>query len=319
MDLIKMNEPGFYVLKPTSLCNFNCTFCSAKFLKIPLHKTVPDCLREYLISHKVNHLSISGGEPLMNPKSYFEDLLSIMDSISDDYEIGITSNMSLWEKSPEDFDYLFKNPHVIVETSFQYGNERKDNNVFDESRFVNIFNKFKERYNYPLSFIYVVSEENEQFAIDACKLARKLNTKLSLTQQMPVGASKTLYPKHKILDLYMKIIDEGYEDCIWNTQGIYDKNCPFVDDVNKCLTCSRILWVGLDNKVHEDYCEFLIAKNEEFPMSNREVISPKCFGCKMLRLCNGCPIQTKYTKQIADTHCKWMKENYNRLKEHNFI
>ena len=54
-------------------------------------------------------------------------------------------------------------------------------------------------------------------------------------------------------------------------------------------------------------------------MSNKEVISSKCFGCKMLRLCNGCPIQTKYTKKIADIHCKWMKDNYNKLKKYGFI
>ena len=124
------NEPGFYVLKPTTACNFNCTFCSAKFLNIPIHNKVPDCLKQYLIEHKVKHLSISGGEPLMNPQTYFEDLISIMEFISDDYEIGITSNLSLWNKNPEAFDYLFKNPHVIVETSFQYGNERRDNEIF---------------------------------------------------------------------------------------------------------------------------------------------------------------------------------------------
>lgn len=313
-------EPGFYVLKPSTACNFNCSFCSAKFLKIKLHEHVPESLKNYIIEHKVRHLSISGGEPLMNPRSYFEDLISIMEQVNPDgYEIGITSNLSLWIKDPEKYDYLFKNPSVIVETSFQYGGERKDDKEFSEDRFIEIFNKFKERYNYPLSFIYVVSEENEQYVLRACELARRLNTKLSVIQQIPVGASKILYPKHKILDLYMNIIDAGYEDCIWNTQGIYDKNCPFVDDVNKCLTCSRVLYVGNDEQVHEECCDLMIARNEEIPMSNRETISSKCFGCKMLRLCNGCPIQTKYTKQIADTHCKWMKDNYNRLKEHNFI
>ena len=174
------NEPGFYVLKPTSACNFNCSFCSAKFLNIPIHNKVPNCLKQYLIEHKVKHLSISGGEPLMNPQTYFEDLISILESINSNYELGITSNLVLWEQNPEKWDWLFKNPHVIVETSFQYGNERKDNNIFDEIRFTNIFIKFKERYGYPLNFIYVVSEENEQYTLDACKLTNRLNTKLSI-------------------------------------------------------------------------------------------------------------------------------------------
>ena len=66
------------IIKPTSACNFNCSFCSAKLLNIPIHNKVPDKIKDYINNYKPTNIIITGGEPLMNPRSYFEDLIHIM-------------------------------------------------------------------------------------------------------------------------------------------------------------------------------------------------------------------------------------------------
>ena len=128
--MIDKNSPTRQlIIKPTSACNFSCEFCSAAHLNIPIHTKVPTALKEYLIKNKPNDLIITGGEPLINPKSYFEDLFDIMDSLNIEYEIGLTSNLVLWYNNPEEWDWMFNKPNVGIDTSFQYGNDRKDERV----------------------------------------------------------------------------------------------------------------------------------------------------------------------------------------------
>lgn len=311
-----------YVVKPTTACNFSCTFCSAKLLDIPVHNKVPISLKNYIIENKVNHLSISGGEPLMNPTSYFEDLICIMEEVNktanNPYELSLTSNLVLWYENPEKWDFLFKNPHVIVETSFQYGGERKDSDDFSEQRFISIFNKFKERYGYELGFIYVVNENNEKYILKACELAKKLNTKLFIGAQLPLGISNYYYPRHKLLNLLMTIIDNNYENQVYNFHRLYTKCCPFVPDPEVCYKFTKELYVDKEGNLHEEVCDLMICTNEHIP-KNESVIFSKCYGCKLLRLCNGCIIERHYLKNIKDEYCTWMKSNYKKLQQYGFI
>ena len=44
------------IIKPTSACNFNCTFCSARFLDIPIHDKVPESLKDYICKLKPTNI-----------------------------------------------------------------------------------------------------------------------------------------------------------------------------------------------------------------------------------------------------------------------
>ena len=200
------------IIKPSSLCNFSCNFCSTRKLNIPQHDKVPQVLKDFIKEFKPNDLIVTGGEPLTNPRSYFEDLFELMDSLNIEYEMSLTSNMVLWYENPEKYDYLINNPHVSIDTSFQYGIDRHDGTVYTDDRFRKVCQAFKERYNKSLWFIYVVNEANAQYVRKACKLAKELDTCVKFNSQFPVGAATKYYPKYKLLDILLQLLDEGIID-----------------------------------------------------------------------------------------------------------
>ena len=83
----------YVIIKPTTKCNFNCTFCSAGLLNIPLQKSIPEVLKNFLLEYKPDSLIITGGEPLINTKKYFDELINIMTQITPNYSISLTSNL----------------------------------------------------------------------------------------------------------------------------------------------------------------------------------------------------------------------------------
>jgi organic radical activating enzyme len=302
----------YVIIKPTTSCNFNCAFCSAKLLNIPLQKTVPNVLKEYLLSYKPDSLIITGGEPLINTKEYFEELISIMESITPNYSISLTSNMVLWFNNPEKFDYLFNNPHIGVITSFQYGGERKDKEDYNETRFIELFNKFYDRYKLKLHFIYVVNNDNEKYIEDACKLARRLDTRLKLNQQLPLGLSKTFYPRYKLLEQHIKMIKLGYSDVLESLDSIRNNTCPFPISYHSCKQ-GRVVYVDKDNKLVVNNCEDIISSRHKIEITN-DFLYNKCVTCKMFRLCNTCAVNRFYTNK--EEQCKWMLEHKEDIDEY---
>lgn len=307
----------YVIIKPTTSCNFNCSFCSAKLLNIPFHKTVPNVLKEYLLDYKPDSLIITGGEPLVNTKEYFDELVSIMEQITPNYSISLTSNVVLWNNNPEKYDYLFNNEHIGVITSFQYGGERKDEKDYSEERFIDLFNKFYNRYKIKLKFIYVVNEHNEQYALRACELARRLGTKLKLNQCLPLGLSKDFYPRYKLLELYLKVIDAGYAEQLENLASLNRHSCPFPISSQLCKY-GRVVYVDANNQLQVNNCEDIISSRDNIQIDNSALFKD-CYKCKMFSLCNSCSVNKHYTENIKETNCKWMKEHYNILLEKGLI
>lgn len=316
-----MNQKGYgkktLIIKPTTSCNFNCNFCSAKLLNIPIHKYVPDKLKKFLISYKPSDIIITGGEPLINPKTYFCDLIKTLDKTKIDFNLSLTSNLMLWYKNPKSFDYLFSNEHVSVCTSFQYGNDRKGESVYTEEQFVNLFTKFYERYNERLMFIYVVNENNEQYVLKACKLAKILKTTFKLNQQMPIGLSNYFYPRYKLLKLYIDIVKAGYKDQLESLNSLYDGKCPYPRSYKFCLY-NKIVYINQNGELIENCCEDIASSKDKIEITN-ETLFNKCLTCKMFNLCNSCSTNVFFSKKYKEEQCKWMKENYNELSEYGFI
>lgn len=305
------------IIKPTTKCNFNCTFCSAKLLDIPIHETVPDKLKNFLMSYKPSDVIITGGEPLINPKSYFCDLLKILKKANDNFNLSLTSNLMLWYKNPENFDYLFNDDHVSVCTSFQYGNDRRGDRVYTEEQFVDLFFKFYDRYNERLMFIYVVNDENEQYVLKACELAKKLKTTLKLNQQMPLGLSHYFYPRYKLIKLYLDVVKAGYKEQLESINALHEGKCPYPRSYRFCLY-NKIVYIDKSGELIEDCCEDIVSSKDKIEITSN-VLFKKCLTCKMFNLCNSCSTNVFFSEKYKEDQCKWMKDNYNELSQYGFI
>lgn len=288
------------IIKPTSKCNFNCSFCSAKLLDIKHSNNVPQVLKDYLLQIKPENIIITGGEPLCMSMEYFNELLSL-----GNWTLSITSNLKLFYNNPDYWEPLFKNERVDVVTSFQYGNGRIDGDVvYTEEEFIKVITLFKEKIGYTPSFISIISEENEDKALDHVYLAKRLGTTCKLNGLMPMGLSKGFYPRYKMMKIWLKIIELGlekYEDnCIERAQG----KCNF----NQSFTCDRYIRVCyVDNygNLHKSFCEDLISENIEVEESDKKPLKQDCYLCELYRICNGC-MKNKIHSKKDDKFCEEM-------------
>lgn len=318
--MIDKNSPTRQlIIKPTSACNFSCEFCSAAHLNIPIHTKVPAALKEYLIKNKPNDLIITGGEPLINPKSYFEDLFDIMDSLNIEYEIGLTSNLVLWYNNPEEWDWMFNKPNVGIDTSFQYGNDRKDEKIYTEERFIELYKAFEKRYHKPLLFIYVVNSENEKYVRDACLLAKRLGTDVKFNSQIPVGRATEYYPRYKLLALFLDLLKEGLltTDSV-TIESIKHYQCPYASCYKYCAA-NRAVYVNEKEELVEGNCEDQLSSEGRLKIKRENPLFNRCLFCPMFSLCNGCSINKDSTEPIKDEHCKWMKDHCDELKKYGLI
>lgn len=318
-DIIPFFSKGAtLIIKPTSICNFNCSFCSAKNMNIPIHDKIPNKLKQHIIDLKPSNIIITGGEPLVNPKSYFEDLINIMESLGNpDYNINIVSNLVLWYNNPEKFDYLFKHPNVTVDTSFQYGSDRKDDQVYTEDRFKKVFWDFYNRYGYKLPFIYVVNKDNEQYAIKAVELAKELGTKAKLNCQIPSGRATEYYPRYKLLDIYLKLIDLGLDKYESNTNDRGNYICPFPKSYKYC-EINNVAFVDKNEELITGHCEEVMCSEGRLQIKPGILFS-KCMVCPMFSICNGCSQNRESLEPIKEEHCKWMKDHYEQLLKNRFL
>lgn len=288
------------IIKPTSKCNFNCKFCSAKLLNIKHSNNVPEILKDYINEIKPSELIITGGEPLMMKKEYYEELLSL-----GDWNISLTSNLGMFSKNPDYWIPILSNKRIGLITSFQYGNDRiAEQNVYTEEQFIKTIELFNEKIGYKPNFIAVINEENEDRALDHVFLAQRLGIKCKLNGVLPMGLSKSYYPRYKMFKIWLKIIELGLEE--------YELNC-YERKLGKCnfntfLNCDkniRACYVDNNNKLHKCFCEDLLADGNELEQSDISVISNKCYTCELCRLCNGC-MKNKLCAKNDENYCKEM-------------
>lgn len=315
LDLLSFSRT--LIIKPTNACNFNCTFCSAKLLNIPLHNKLPEKLKQYILDYKPTNVIITGGEPLMNPRSYWEDLFNTLDETKVDYWVSITSNLVLWYNNPEEWDWLFTNPKVGVDTSFQYGEDRRDNQTYTEERFLDLFWKFYNRYKKKLDFITVVNKNNEKDAIKIVELAKKLDVWVKLNSQLPVGNAKEYYPRYKLLEIYLELFKRGLADHEGNLLNIEKKICPFMPSYKNCKAL-KVVYINEKDELVEGNCEEELSSQGKYKVE-KGVLFSKCYACPMFNICNGCSLNRQSTEPVKEEHCKWMKAHYTELKEHDLI
>jgi len=310
------------IIKPTSRCNFNCNFCSAGLLKIKTITKVPSELKQVLFTIKPDNLIITGGDPLMMSPSYYEELLTL-----GDWNISFTTNLKDFYLNPSKWTNLFKNNRIGICTSFQYGTGRlwDKNTPYTEAKFIEVMTLFKEKVGYVPSFISVITNENEEKALDHVYLAKKLNTKCKLNPLSAMGKSKDFYPRYKMVDIWLKIKELGLEEYLDSQIQFYEGGCGFNTNL-LCESTIRVFWLDNNNAIQYSNCED--CANEGFripldtdrvpPIENNipidEVINDKCLYCELFKFCNACKMN-RNTNKLTLNHCEEMLKRKNKILE----
>lgn len=314
------------LIKPTSACNFCCSFCSAKDLKIKLSRRhVPQQIKDAIKKLKPDWISVTGGEPLTQEPEYFYELLDLVSG-----EVAMTTNLKAFWENPDKWTPLFKNPRITVCTSFQYGEGRlwDKNTPYTEEMFRKIMKLFVEKTGRPApQFIAVVTNENYNRALDHVKLAKELNTVCKLNRVLSLGGAKDeVLPYAKMIDLYYEVKKQGLEDGYADIDFFQFGTC----NINTNLLCentTRSVWVKEDGSLEYGKCEDLLASgmskrdpNEERPnqlpstLDPTDFINEKCLTCELCRLCNACDAH-RFCNKKDPNHCQEMLKRMDKIKE----
>lgn len=326
------------IVKPTELCNFKCTFCSStnitedKAQVLDLER-IHDFLRRFPAT---NTIIVNGGDPLMVKPEYYWQLIEFLDKHNLPANISFTTNLWAFYKKPDMWTELFKHPRIGITTSFNYGDTRRitETRVFTEEDFWQVSDLFLERVGYRPDFISVITDENEDTAIDNVRLAREMGVECKLNYAMASGDQGTPYQLSKIYRMYIEVYKLGLWHWEYNTKQMMQRltgkatSCPQnrrCDEGIRCLQPSGDYYscgsLGDDR-------EYAISYEEEMaggfftPLQRApELASLKdeCFACPMFEICNGCRKTVSDMKRagIVEDHCSLMKTIASEIEQIN--
>ena len=298
------------VIKISDRCNFACDFCSSNMIATTHEDLKLSKVIDFLEEHNdVRNIIVNGGDPLcVSPTWYYQLLTWMQDHNRKDINISFTTNLWDFYKHPEKWVDLFRN-EISVCTSFQYGNERKlaTGEVFTEEIFREIYRVFLDKIGYPLKFIAVINDNNEDTWKDTVLLAKDLGTKCRLNPALRSGKTKKPYSFVKMMNIWLNIIEEGLDE--------YEENCKlikaaYVHETTECpfnsLCHESIRCMSPDGSVHTcpAIADDIITGVDKAYLENSDIMRPfkdivlkdGCYGCDNFHLCNSC------TKRIIDIH-----------------
>jgi MoaA/NifB/PqqE/SkfB family radical SAM enzyme len=319
------------ILKLRSTCNMNCTFCAASDLKVNEDKDIPQQIKDLLKVLSVDGLIITGGEPLMVSPEYLEELLELAGEQCTN--ISLTTNLKDFYLHPDKWTNFFRLPRVGICTSFNYGDTRKwdKNTIYDEKMFLDVMKLFKDRIGYTPPFISVIDESNEDTALDNVYLARELGCECKLNGASKAGRQMTHYPRYKMFQFYLKILELGLEDFESNTKDRSIGRCA-LNTSNLCYSCIRAAYVDIHGVLHYASCEDILnslSSDLEIPVETskpevipkpplfKDMISNKCINCELCWLCNSCRTRREEAKDTPE-HCKEMTKLKSQIIENGW-
>ena len=318
------------IIKPTEACNFKCTFCSStdiapdKSAKLELEK-IFEFLKRF---PETNTIIINGGDPTMMPPLYYWEIINFLDHHMMDTTIAITTNLWDFYKNPDKWTPLFNNWRVGVTTSFQYGPGRlkPDGSLFSEEDFQKVSDLMLERVGYRPDFISVITDENDGYAIENVRLAKRMDVECKLNYAMASGVQSKPYILGKAYQLYIKVFEEGLGKWEFNTKQMVKRLkgkhtlCPQTRDCDehirvlhpdgKYFSCGSIA----DDGTHTiDFSEEMSSEKVATPLRddfNLLSLKQECLTCPLFKICNGCKKTIKDLKHhdLVDKHCGIMKQ-----------
>lgn len=334
------NEPMELIIRPTEACNFKCTFCSSTQIAED-HTMVMDIDRIFTFLKRFPNTStiiVNGGDPLMIKPDYYWQIIEFLDKHDMPASISFTSNLWPFYKKPEKWVDLFRHERMGITTSFHYGDTRLkgDYSVFTEEDFWKVSDAMLEYVGYRPDFISVITDENEDTAIDNVWLAKKMDVECKLNYAMASGDQGEPYQLSKIYDMYLQVYDLGLTQWEYNTKQMVRRlsegttTCP---QSRSCDSGIRALNPGgdyyscaafADDASHPiDFNTEMVTEQVYTPLSDdAQLLSLKteCLTCPMFQICNGCRKTIKDMKEhgIVEQHCSLMKRLAPKILEINF-
>lgn len=270
---------------------------------------------------------VNGGDPLMVKPDYYWKIIDYLDEHNMDTTISFTTNLWAFYKKPEMWEELFKHPRMGVGTSFNYGDTRRvtKDQVYTDIMFWEVSNLFLERIGYRPDFISVITEENEDTALDNVRLAKKMGVECKLNYAMASGDQSKPYMLAKIYKIYLDVYKAGLAEWEFNTKQMLKR---LKDDSTLCpqtRTCDSN--IRAFNPGGDYYSCGAFGDDQEYPvnfykeMNQAEIERPlhnsielhslkdECYSCPMFRICNGCYKTVKDLKrhEMVEDHCSLMK------------
>ncbi len=328
------------IIKPTEACNFKCTFCSSTNITddkaaVLDHQYIYDFLDRF---PNTSTIIVNGGDPLMVKPDYYWQIIEFLDQRKYKATVSLTTNLWAFFKKPQMWEELFKHPRVGITTSFNYGDTRRitEKQVFTEDIFWQVSNLFLERIGYRPDFISVISDENEDTALDNVRLAKRMNVECKLNYANASGVQSKPYLLSKIYRTYIEVYRQGLTPWEFNTKqmvqrlkGLHtmcpqhrqcDENIRALNPSGDYYSCGAIA----DDRTHPiTFFREIYGKEFFTPLqSDPSLISMKeeCLTCPMFKICNGCRKTVKDLKEhnLVEPHCKIMKSIATEILEINF-
>ncbi len=325
------------IVKVTQACNFKCTFCSSTDIALK-DGNVLELEKVFQFLERFPETStiiLNGGDPLMIKPPYYWKIIEYLDEHNLPATLSFTTNLWAFFKKPDMWTEIFRHPRVGVCTSFNYGDTRRitHQRVFTDDIFWQVSDLFLERVGYRPDFISVITDENEDTALDNVRLAKEMGVECKLNYAMASGDQDKPYTLSKIYKIYLDVVDAGLEHWEFNTKQLMRRLrgghtiCP------QSRTCDSS--IRAFNPDGDYYSCGSIADDQEYPIDfEREVLNnefflplkaapelaylkEECLSCPMFNICNGCHKTIRDLKKhnMVEEHCAPMKKLAPRILE----
>jgi MoaA/NifB/PqqE/SkfB family radical SAM enzyme len=306
-----MSKPIDLVIKPTLRCNFHCTFCSSPN-SFNEEDVSFDRILQFIKENEIGMIVVNGGDPLMMPVSFYEDLIRVVEEKNDTSYINLASNLLGFKQNPNKWMPIVMHPRIRLITAFQYGEARqiKSGVPYTEEMFVEMHNFYFEKTGQKLDFISVIDEDNELKALDHVLLAKRLGVKCRLNPLFKSGRSGHQYPLHRAMMIYLAIYALNLMDYEKNTKLIFDRinglntSCPFNRKCFEGIRCIQPDDTYFCPAFADDRLHFISSQPFVYGM-----LKDECSTCSLFEICNGCykRIEDTIKGGLVNSHCNGMK------------
>mgnify|MGYP003691914209 CR=1 FL=1 len=331
------------ILKPTQRCNFACTYCSST--DIAKSNSSKDDLEIGKIFRFLDrypdtkHIIINGGDPLVMPVVYYEEILSYLKEKEISAKLLFCSNLWDFYRNPQKWLKLFQHERVEIGTSFNFGEEREIRNgkYLTKNLFLEIMYKCKELLGFFPSFVSVMTRKNEKYFLKNIELAKEFGVECKLNFQVMSGSSSESFPIGRAYNRYLDIFEAGLADYEFNTKqllkrlkGSLDTICPQKRNCDEGIRNLQPLSssgyeYGSCGAFGDDQEYGISFENEmsggfELPLSNQTEVQyqkEECLSCVNFNICNSCykTVRDHKKAELVEESCLEMKSFRKRAIE----